>query len=134
MKFHIFSTVFLLPGAFAVCAADGRIPVASAPYTFSAPGAYYLARDRNGAGGTAINISASRVTLDLNGHAITNTVNAVIATDQAQITIRNGTINSTRRGVYLTRTAAVSRSSYRVVDLTLSGLPGVGNCNGTTCS
>ncbi len=117
----LIAAAFTAAALFPLRAADGRIPIASAPYTISSPGVYYLTRDLNGAGGTAITISASPVTLDLNGHAITNTANAVIATDQAQITIRNGTINATGRGVYLTATAAVTRSSYRVEDLTLSG-------------
>lgn len=65
-------TAVVLP----ILAADGRIPISAVPYTISAPGSYYLTRDLTIASGTAITVSASNVTLDLNGHTLTNSAGA----------------------------------------------------------
>jgi parallel beta-helix repeat protein len=55
-------------------AADGRIPIATAPVTLSSPGHYYLTNNLSVPASTfaAINITASDVTLDLNGMTLTH--------------------------------------------------------------
>jgi hypothetical protein len=75
------------------------VPVAGPHFTISQPGSYYLTGNVEVASGNGINLTASNVTLDLNGFAlISKTVspaagNAVdIAADLRSIEIKNGRI------------------------------------------
>ncbi|MES2922249.1 MAG: hypothetical protein V4819_11925 [Verrucomicrobiota bacterium] len=52
---------------------ESRTPISSLPSAISAPGSYYLMANLETTGGSAINISADGVTLDLNGFTITST-------------------------------------------------------------
>jgi hypothetical protein len=52
---------------------EPRTAITSAPYTISSAGSYYLTTNITVSTGDAITISASEVTLDLNGFAITGT-------------------------------------------------------------
>ncbi len=86
--------------------------ITSLPYTISSPGVYILTQDfldLNLASGSAIEITSSDVVLDLNGHTISNTTagagtiaDGVLATDQSNVTVRNGTIQGFMTGVALT--------------------------------
>ncbi|MCU0858595.1 MAG: hypothetical protein MUC65_09365 [Pontiellaceae bacterium] len=55
---------------------EPRTPIDNAPFTISAPGSYYLTTNLTVAGGDAITIAASGVTLDLNGFTIASTAAA----------------------------------------------------------
>src|SRR5687768_1232856 len=48
---------------------EPRTPIASLPFTISAPGSYYLTTNLTGS--TGISIRSSHVSLDLNGFAVT---------------------------------------------------------------
>jgi hypothetical protein len=52
---------------------EARTPISSAPYTISSSGSYYLTANLTVATGDAITITASGVTLDLNGFTISST-------------------------------------------------------------
>ncbi len=53
---------------------EPRTPIASAPFTISVPGSYYLTTNLTTAVSNAITIAVSGVTLDLNGFSIASTV------------------------------------------------------------
>jgi len=77
---------------------EPRTPIATAPFTISQPGSYYLTTNLTVSGGNAITIAANGVTLDLNGFTISSTANpasgtAVLISGGLQdITIQNGHI------------------------------------------
>jgi hypothetical protein len=74
---------------------EPRTPI-SAPGTIAAGGSYYLTTNLTVSSGTAIIITASEVTLDLNGFAITGTGTAATGIDlmtAQDITLLNGHIN-----------------------------------------
>lgn len=89
---------------------SGATQIASLPYTISTPGTYYLAQDFTVSvtGAISINVLTSNVTIDLNGHTITNTYGAgnsaycIGATNLSNITVRNGTINGYYYGFLVT--------------------------------
>lgn len=72
-------------------------PIASLPFTITAPGYYYLTRNLTGSSGEdGIEINVSNVTLDLKGFSLQGvggSLNGVnVNTTAANVTIRNGTI------------------------------------------
>src|ERR1017187_8409666 len=76
---------------------EARTPISSVPYTISAPGSYYLTGNLAVSSGTAITITASQVTLDLNGFTLSSTEATPTGTGillevggNSDITIRNG--------------------------------------------
>src|ERR1017187_8813881 len=77
---------------------EARTPISSVPYTISAPGSYYLTGNLAVSSGTAITITASQVTLDLNGFTLSSTeatptgTGILLAGGNTDITIRNGHI------------------------------------------
>lgn len=88
--------------ALAAASLNGRtaIPAQAATYTISAPGNYVLTGNITVASGDGINITASNVTVDLNGFTITSTVGAAagagvrIGNNSRNIRIHNGSITS----------------------------------------
>jgi hypothetical protein len=78
---------------------EARIPISSAPYTITNPGAYYLTTNLTVTGGTAIDIGTNDVTLDLNGYTIFSTSSAPsgfgiqIGGGYSDLTIVNGHIS-----------------------------------------
>ncbi len=62
--------VLALAGGPALSAANTQIAITSCPYSINAPGRYVIAADLSCVG-SGIDISASHVDLDLNGHVIT---------------------------------------------------------------
>ena len=79
---------------------EARTPISSAPITISSGGSYYLTRNLTVPGGNAIVITASNVTLDLNGFTISSTADPALGTCMASLPARNGIVirNGTIRG------------------------------------
>src|SRR5688572_4995292 len=83
--------------------------ISQAGIVITSPGIYTLDRDLaySGGFGAAIMIAADNVVIDLNGHRITgsggagNSAKAIVATNQSNITIRNGSIDGFFYGVEL---------------------------------
>ncbi len=78
---------------------EPRTPIASLPFTISTPGSYYLTTNLTGvASDTGISISASGVTIDLNGFemvGVTGSQEGVLVKGaQHSVHIRNGTIRN----------------------------------------
>jgi hypothetical protein len=77
---------------------EPRTPISSAPFLIATPGSYYLTTNLTVAGGDAITIVASGVTLDLKGFTISSTAPAATGTailltnSPADVTICNGHI------------------------------------------
>jgi hypothetical protein len=77
---------------------EARTPISSLPFTINASGSYYLTKNLNVTTGDAITITASQVTLELNGFTISSTANPaagtgiLLANNNADITILNGHI------------------------------------------
>ena len=81
---------------------EKRVPISSLPFTINQPGSYYLTGNLEftAATGNAISISASNVTVDLNGFALSSTsavTGSAIAVSSStrNIAVRNGTITGT---------------------------------------
>jgi len=79
---------------------EGRTPIESLPFTISASGSYYFTKNLvfTATSGNAINITASNVTLDLNGFTLSSspgvTGNAVNISDSLfNITVKNGCVS-----------------------------------------
>jgi hypothetical protein len=86
---------------------DGRIPIpGGAPFSIAQPGSYVLTGNITSASG-CISISASDVTLDLNGYTLTCTtttglplfINSPSAGSGGRVTVRNGTIVGGESGI-----------------------------------
>jgi hypothetical protein len=77
---------------------EPRTPISSAPFTISASGSYYLTTNISVTSGSAITITASQVTLDLNGFTLSSTettptgTGILLASGNTDITILNGHI------------------------------------------
>lgn len=90
--------------------ASGAQEIASLPATITQPGTYFLKQDFqvNMVSGVALSISASDVTVDMNGHTISNlavgsevTARGIHSYNQSNITIRNGKIIGFHHGMNL---------------------------------
>ncbi len=85
------------------------IYIRSVPFIINAPGTYALAGDLNYGSltGTAITIGASNVVVDLAGHklwtsaGLGTTATGIAANDQANVTVRNGTLRGFQFGIRL---------------------------------
>jgi parallel beta-helix repeat protein len=118
-------------------ASDGRIPIAPAavyPVNITAPGHYYLTADISAAvnSNPLILISASDVTLDLNGHTLsnngsTNSYGVQIAANQNRVTLRNGRISQGQYPVYYYSNVAGGAGNFLFEDLTIEDLPFAGD-------
>jgi hypothetical protein len=77
---------------------EPRTPISSLPFTISSPGSYYLTGNMAVSSGDAIDITASGVTLDLNGFTLSSTeftptgTGILLASGITDITILNGHI------------------------------------------
>jgi len=82
---------------------EPRTPVRGpGPVTIAAPGSYYLAANINVAGATAVVITASNVTLDLNGFTIagsSSNFGVVMGGNTLNVVVRNGTIRNFAQGL-----------------------------------
>ena len=107
---------------------ESRTPISSLPFAISAPGSYYLTGDLTGVAGQAgITITASHVTLDLNGFSLIGVPGSLIGIDAItvatvrQLAIRNGVIrNWNAAGI------AADSSSVHVDDLLVDSNSGSG--------
>jgi hypothetical protein len=121
---------------------EPRTPVASnttpgngtALFVISQPGSYYLTTNINGSNGLqGIEITASDVTLDLNGFALLGSASSYAAiyipSTQTNITVRNGTIISWgASGVYSTSANSVNQVCERLnISATIDGIYLIGN-------
>ena len=99
---------------------EARVPIASLPFTISAPGSYYLTQNLTGASGqVGITITASFVTLDLNGFSLIGVPGSIqaIATPgpTEHVAIRNGVIrNWGARGIEASPSSEVQIESLRI--------------------
>ena len=100
-------------------------PITTAPVTISTPGIYCFTADINTnlASGNAITIASNNVTIDMNGHKFGNLAAGVgtaaygfYASQQKNITIRNGTIRGFYAGVFLDDVAPYTGSSGNVIE------------------
>jgi hypothetical protein len=115
---------------------EPRTPISSVPYTVSTPGSYYLTTNLTVTTGDAITITASQVTLDLNGFTVSSTAatptgtGILLAGGNADITILNGHILGTgfANGIY------PGGSNVRVVGVSVSGCQNYGIILGTANS
>ncbi len=79
---------------------EPRTPIATAPFTISQPGSYYLTTNLTVSSGDAITIAANNVTLDLNGFTIASTaasatgIAILLSGGRTNIAIYNGHISS----------------------------------------
>lgn len=105
---------------------QGRIPIFG-PVTITQPGSYVLTRDITVSSGTPINIQASNVTIDLNGHSLTNSPTGgrliTIFSPSTNIRIANGRLVGGVRGIdYNTSTGNAGTSvSIHAVDFEPQG-------------
>lgn len=141
--------VTALPGvSLAQVAANGPINcdvlITTAPFTISSSGVYCLANDVTVNTQTAITITTSNVTLDLNGHSILGLYRngpagftpgsgygvAVYATDfkrRSNITIRNGNISGFMGGININQpTPGTYGNGYLIENIMLSKIASVG--------
>ena len=121
---------------------EARTPITSVPYTISSPGSYYLSSNLTVTSGSAITITASQVTLDLNGFTISSTAASangtgiLLAGGNADITILNGHIKGSviysgggysgpgfANGIYF---SGSSPKNVRVSGVSVSGCSGYG--------
>jgi parallel beta-helix repeat protein len=75
---------------------EPRTPISSLPFTISNPGSYYVTTNLTYTGsGNGISITASNVTLDLNGFILQGTPNSsdgILVTGGVNVAIRNGAL------------------------------------------
>ena len=108
---------------------ENRTPITSLPFTIANSGSYYLAGPlRVGAGVSGITVSASHVTIDLNGFLLrgagSNT--AITGTGQTNIEVRNGVIEGWSVAIDLLGVTAARVENVRAVANSGGGIS-VGN-------
>lgn len=122
---RIATGVLALGAAVCAAASDGRIPIGTAPYTITAPGSYYLTADLS-ASATVIDVSVSNVTLDLNGHTITNSGSTatIYAGGATNLTIFGGNVVGGGYGVYIGSATAgvIALHQLRITGFTVAGV------------
>jgi hypothetical protein len=82
---------------------EAATPINSVPYTISAPGIYYLAKDIFSSANAKITISANNVLFDLGGHTLqVSAIGECILVEGINVTVQNGTlINNIGGGIFL---------------------------------
>lgn len=120
---------------------EKRTPISAAPFTISSSGSYYLTQNLSVTTGTALNVTASNVTVDLNGFAISSTAsprsgNGIqLADNSRNVSLRNGHIQGTtsfNAGTYsgggfangIAVSGGGSAAAVRVSDVSVSGCGG----------
>jgi hypothetical protein len=140
-----FSTVLVLGGLLLFgfqCAAmaadaDSCTAITAVPFTISAPGSYCVTKEltttSSFTSGNAITIITSNVTIDLGGHTLSNLpagtgTNAagILAADQKDITIMNGTVTGFYEGIFMNSSAAGISSGYLVENMRIDRNRGIG--------
>jgi parallel beta-helix repeat protein len=129
-KSHFFVSLAASFFCFSLTSAGlAQTTITSLPYTISAPGNYLLGGNLSAAAnsGAAITIASSYVTLDLDGLYLfgsgPNSI-GIAATDQVNITIKNGGIAGFNTAVALQGSSAAGPNyGHHVQDLNISGCP-----------
>ena len=120
-RFAVLLSLLLLLGA----TARAQTVINSLPYTISAKGLYVLGGDLSSAqiSGNLITISASNVTLDLQGHYLSGPAGnnsqgtiGIYAKNENNITVQNGTVSNCATGIYLTGSGAAGVNVNHRVD------------------
>jgi parallel beta-helix repeat protein len=105
---------------------EPRIPITSVPYTISASGSYYLTKDMNMTSvGTAIDISASNVTIDLCGYSLigpNNGIGIYCGISNQNVEIRNGTIRNFNIGI----ATPAGCDNWRIINIKASNNGNIG--------
>ena len=106
--------------------AESRTPIRGpGPVTIAAPGSYFLTSNITVAGTTAVVITASSVTLDLNGFTIAGNLDnfgVVMAGNTLNVVVRNGTIRNFAQGLLNTGVTLVSLSNLRITENLRNGI------------
>ena len=101
-------------------AIEPRTPIhGPGPVTIAAPGSYYLTSNIRAAGTTGVIITASNVSLDLNGFTIAgNRTNfgVVMGNNSLNVVVRNGTIRNFAQGVLNAGATIVSLSHLTITE------------------
>jgi parallel beta-helix repeat protein len=99
---------------------EPRTPILGpGPVTIAAPGSYYLTSNLNVAGTTAVVITASNVTLDLNGFTISGDqghFGVVMGGDTLDVVVRNGTIRNFTQGFLNAGVTSVSLQNLTIAE------------------
>jgi hypothetical protein len=124
--FALLAAVLLAPCPRAAAETLTCTDLPALPATITTPGHYCLNRNFSQAFTTAaINIAASNVLLDCNGHAVTQTasngVAGVYASNRRQVTVQGCTLNSFGRGIALFESDPGASQDNRVVGNELRG-------------
>jgi parallel beta-helix repeat protein len=105
---------------------EPRTPIrGSGRVTIAAPGSYYLTANINVAGTTAVIITASNVTLDLNGFTIAGNLDnfgVVMGGNALNVVVRNGTIRNFAQGILNTGVTIVSLSHLTITENLRNGV------------
>ena len=105
---------------------ESRTPIRGpGPVTIATPGSYYLTSNINVAGTTAVIITASNVTLDLNGFTIAGNLDnfgVVMGANTFNVVVRNGTIRSFAQGLLNAGVTIVSLSNLTITENLRNGV------------
>jgi len=100
--------------------AEARTPIhGPGPVTIAAPGSYVLTSNINAAGVTGVIITASNVTLDLNGFTIAGNLTnfgVVMGNNSLNVVVRNGTIRNFAQGLLNAGATIVSLSNLTITE------------------
>jgi len=99
---------------------EPRTPIQGpGPVTIAAPGSYYLTSNISVAAGTAVVITASNVTLDLNGFTIAgnrDNFGVVMGNNSLNVVLRNGTIRNFAQGLLNAGVTVVSLFNLTITE------------------
>jgi parallel beta-helix repeat protein len=99
---------------------EARTPIhGPGPATIAASGSYYLTSNINVAGATGVIITASNVTLDLNGFTIAGNLTnfgVVLGDNAINVVVRNGTIRNFAQGLLNAGVTIVSLSHLTITE------------------
>jgi parallel beta-helix repeat protein len=113
---------------------EPRTPIhGPGPVTIAAPGSYALTSNINVAGATAVIITASNVSLDLNGFTIAGNLTnfgIVMGNNTMNVVVRNGTIRNFAQGLLNAGNTIVSLSNLVVTENRGNGLAFDADANG----
>jgi parallel beta helix pectate lyase-like protein len=105
---------------------EPRTPIhGPGPVTIAAPGSYYLTSNISVTGATGVVITASNVTLDLNGFTVSGSQDnfgVVMGGNTLNVVVRNGTIRSFAQGLLNTGVTSVTLSNLTITENLRNGV------------
>lgn len=105
---------------------EPRTPIRGpGPATIAASGSYYLTSNINVTGVTAVVITASNVSLDLNGFTVTGSrdnFGVVLGGNTFNVVVRNGTIRNFAQGILNAGVTSVSLSNLTIAENVANGV------------